>query len=225
MDTQQHILLHTVYEALEDSGYVPNASRPETIGCYIGVATGDYIQNLSDEIDVYYSTGESTAGFHLRCGPSIVVDTACSSSNVALYQGARALMNGDCDAALVGGVNTVSSPDMFLGLDRGHFLSPTGQCKAFDVSPDGYSQSEGCGIFVLKRLRDPISENDNILGIIRGIEVNQSGLAHSITYPHAATQATLFRKVLDTSGIDASRVNAHRPGTRTRCKACAVCSL
>ncbi|KAF8196362.1 thiolase-like protein [Mycena galopus ATCC 62051] len=63
-------------------------------------------------------------------GPSIIVNTACSSSNVAVCQGARALMNGDCDSALVGGVNTTSSPDMFLGLDRGHFLSPTGQCSA-----------------------------------------------------------------------------------------------
>lgn len=62
MDPQQRILLHAAYEALEDSGYVPNAtptSRPEMFGCYIGVATGDYIQNLRDEIDVYYSTGES----------------------------------------------------------------------------------------------------------------------------------------------------------------------
>ena len=49
-------------------------------------------------------------------GPSIVVDTACSSSNVALYQGARALMNRDCNAALVGGVNIVASPDVRYNL-------------------------------------------------------------------------------------------------------------
>ncbi|KAJ7712367.1 putative polyketide synthase [Mycena metata] len=227
MDPQQRILLHAAYEALEDSGYVPNAtptSRPEMLGCYIGVATGDYVQNLRDEIDVYYSTGTLRAFLSGRIsfamqlsGPSIVVDTACSSSNVALYQGARALLNGDCDAALVGGVNIVSSPDMFLGLDRGHFLSPTGQCKAFDASADGYSRSEGCGVFILKRLRDAMAENDNVLGVIRGVEVNQSGLAHSITYPHAATQAALFRKVLENSGIEPSRVNvveAHGTGTQ-----------
>ena len=45
-------------------------------------------------------------------GPSMVVDTACSSSTVAIYHGARALMNGDCDACLVGGVNVISSPDV-----------------------------------------------------------------------------------------------------------------
>ena len=61
MDPQIRILLHTAYEALEDSGYVPNASRssnPETFGCYVGAATGDYVQNLRNNIDVYYSTGK-----------------------------------------------------------------------------------------------------------------------------------------------------------------------
>ncbi|KAJ7051783.1 putative polyketide synthase [Mycena amicta] len=227
MDPQQRILLHAAYEALEDAGYVPNATksfRPESFGTYIGVATADYVQNLKDDVDVYYSTGTLRAFLSGRIsfamqlsGPSMVVDTACSSSNVALYLGARALMNGDCNAALVGGVNTISSPDMFLGLDRGHFLSPTGQCKAFDASADGYSRAEGCGLFVLKRLVDAEAEHDQILGVIRGVEVNQSGIAHSITYPHAGTQAALFRKVLDTSGIDATRVNvveAHGTGTQ-----------
>ena len=45
-------------------------------------------------------------------GPSIVVDTACSSSLVAIHQATRALMNGDCKAALAGGVNVISSPDV-----------------------------------------------------------------------------------------------------------------
>jgi len=106
---------------------------------------------------------------------------------------------------------------MFLGLDRGHFLSSTGQCKAFDVSADGYSRSEGVGMFVLKRLADAVAENDNILGVIRGIEVNQSGLAHSITHPHAPTQANLFRRVLQTADINAHRINvveAHGTGTQ-----------
>ena len=61
MDPQARILLHTAYEALEDAGCVPNATTsfaPETFGCYIGAATADYVQNLRNNIDVYYSTGE-----------------------------------------------------------------------------------------------------------------------------------------------------------------------
>jgi len=60
MDPQQRVLLHTAYEALENAGYVPDASpsfRRETIGCYIGAATHDYVQNLRENIDVYYTTG------------------------------------------------------------------------------------------------------------------------------------------------------------------------
>jgi acyl transferase domain-containing protein len=45
-------------------------------------------------------------------GPSMVVDTACSSSMVAIHQAVRALMNKDCHAALAGGVNVISSPDV-----------------------------------------------------------------------------------------------------------------
>ncbi|KAF8626009.1 hypothetical protein AX17_006732 [Amanita inopinata Kibby_2008] len=227
MDPQQRILLHTAYEALENSGYVPNSSptsKPERFGCYVGAATHDYLHNLRHDIDVYYSTGTLNAFLSGRlsyamglCGPSMVVDTACSSSAVAIYQGSRALMNRDCDAAMVGGVNIISSPDMFLGLDRGHFLSPTGQCKPFDASADGYCRGEGCGMFVLKRLSDAIAENDQIWGVIRGIEVNQSGLAHSITHPHAPTQSALFKQLLENSGIEPHRVNvieAHGTGTQ-----------
>jgi len=60
MDPQMRILLHTAYEALEDSGYVSNASKsfnPATFGCYVGAATGDYVWNLRNNIDVYYSIG------------------------------------------------------------------------------------------------------------------------------------------------------------------------
>ena len=106
---------------------------------------------------------------------------------------------------------------MFIGLDRGRFLSPSGQCKPFDASADGYCRGEGCGVFVLKRLSDAIDENDRILGVIRGIEVNQSGKAQSITHPHVPTQAALFKQLLSNSGVDATSVGvveAHGTGTQ-----------
>ncbi|KAF8836384.1 putative polyketide synthase [Paxillus ammoniavirescens] len=237
MDPQQRILLHTAYEALENAGYVPDATpsfRRETFGCYIGAATHDYADNLRNDIDIHYSTGTLKAFLSGRIsyfmqfgGPSIVVDTACSSSIVAIYQACRALMNKDCNAALAGGVNVMSSPDMFIGLERGHFLNTSGQCKSFDASADGYSRSEGCCVFVLKRLCDAVAENDNILGIIRGVEVNQSGLAHSITHPHSPTQSDLLRKLLRSCAIQASCVSvveAHGTGTQAG-DSCEVASI
>jgi len=61
MDPQQKLLLQGAVRALDDAGYVPNASpsfQSESMGCYIGVATQDYVQNLERDVDVYYSTGK-----------------------------------------------------------------------------------------------------------------------------------------------------------------------
>lgn len=70
-------------------------------------------------------------------------------------------------------------------------------------------------MFVLKRLSDAVAENDNILGVIRGIEVNQSANAESITQPHIPTQVSLFEKLVTKAGVkttDISVVEAHGTG-------------
>lgn len=62
MDPQQRILLQTSQIALENAGYVANStpsSQTTSMGCYVGLATGDYTENLRDSIDVYYSPGKS----------------------------------------------------------------------------------------------------------------------------------------------------------------------
>lgn len=56
-------------------------------------------------------------------GPSIATDTACSSSLVSIYHACRALQSGDCTAAIAGGVNTISSPDVRLSPN-----TPTCRC-------------------------------------------------------------------------------------------------
>lgn len=176
----------------------------------------------------------------------MVIDTACSSSMAALYQACMALKSGQCTAALAGGVNTITSPyvsttliarnqdesrtrsgcydlslltskQMFSGLSRAHFLSPTGQCKPFDESADGYCRSEGCGVVVLKKLSDAVKEGDHIYGVIRGIGVNQCGTSKSITHPDWETQAALARAVLKSSRTSSHTINvveAHGTGTQ-----------
>lgn len=68
MDPQQKLLLQGAVRALDDAGYVPDMSpsfKSESMGCYIGVATQDYAQNLASEIDVYYSTGKYYEAIHV----------------------------------------------------------------------------------------------------------------------------------------------------------------
>ncbi|ROT35234.1 phenolpthiocerol synthesis polyketide synthase ppsA [Sodiomyces alkalinus F11] len=187
MDPQQRLLLHAAVEALDDAGYSPGATATfnrDTFGVYVGVATGDYVDNLRDEIDVYYSPGTL-----------------------------RAFLSGRISYAL--GFEGPSM--MYLGLSRAHFLSPTGQCKPFDKSADGYCRAEGCGLVVLKKLSDARKEGDHIYGVIRGIGVNQCGNAKSITHPDHTTQASLFTKVLNNSGLSPHSIDvveAHGTGTQ-----------
>ncbi|KAI9656849.1 MAG: Type I Iterative PKS [Bathelium mastoideum] len=227
MDPQQRVMLQTAFRALENAGYVPDSTPSndrETFGCWIGNATLDYPANMKDDIDVYYSPGTLRAFQSARIsyifgwsGPSITLDTACSSSVVALHQAARSIIAGDCRAALVGAVNTITSPDMYLGLDRAHFLSPSGQCKAFDASADGYCRAEGCGAFVIKRVSDAIADGDRIHAIVKAVEINQSGNTHSITHPHVPTQEELFKHMFRKTRVNPHMITAvelHGTGTQ-----------
>jgi acyl transferase domain-containing protein len=106
---------------------------------------------------------------------------------------------------------------MHLGLARAGFLSPSGQCKSFDRDADGYARAEGCGLFVLKRLKDAVDDNDRIHGVIKAAEINQCGNARSITHPHLETQVKLFETLLAKARLgpeSISVVETHGTGTQ-----------
>ncbi|KAJ5758156.1 type I iterative polyketide synthase [Penicillium nucicola] len=206
MDPQQRVMIQTAYRALEDAGYVPDSTPSfsrKTFGCFIGNATLDYTDNLRDNIDVYYSP-EWTDILRLQM-------------EWAIYDFRHGLFLVDGSHSSSSTSNPSWGLPMYLGLDRAHFLSPTGQCKPFDDSADGYCRSEGCAAFVIKKLGDAISEGDRILGVIRGTEINQSGNAHSITHPHSPTQEDLFQSLLKKTQINPHQitvVETHGTGTQ-----------
>lgn len=89
MDPQQRLLLRGAYNALENAGYVPYASptfNPKTFASYIGVAANDYVLNLRNNIDVYYSTGKFSYLCHvLRVKTSRVVQELYTHFSAARY--------------------------------------------------------------------------------------------------------------------------------------------
>lgn len=95
----------------------------------------------------------------------------------------------------------MTNPDNFAGLDRGHFLSPSGNCKTFDDNADGYCRADGIGTVVLKRLSDAIADGDPIFGVVLGAYTNHSAEAISITRPLADAQEYIFKKLLNETGV------------------------
>ena len=225
-DPQQRILLEVVYEALESAGYFGPNSNPETddYGCYIGAVMNNYYDNVSCHPPTAYATLGTSRCFLSGCmshyfgwtGPSLTIDTACSSSLVAINTACRAIWSGECSRAIAGGTNVFTSPFDYQNLRAAGFLSPSGQCKPFDASADGYCRGEGVGVVVLKPLTAAMQENDNILGVIVGSAANQNQNYSHITVPHSGSQVQLYRKVMELAGIEpesVSYVEAHGTGT------------
>ena len=189
-DPGQRLAITTAYEALEMAGFVPDrtpSSQRNRVGCFYGMTSDDWREvNSGQDIDTYFIPGGNRAftpgriNYHFKfSGPSYSVDTACSSSFAAIHTACNSLWRGDCDTAVAGGTNILTNPDNFAGLDRGHFLSTTGNCNTFDDDANGYCRADAVGTVILKRLEDAKADRDPIYGVILGAFTNHSAEADS----------------------------------------------
>ncbi|KAI1417950.1 polyketide synthase [Hypoxylon sp. FL1857] len=230
MDPQQKILLEVVYESIESAGYSLNFLRGSSTGVFIGQMTNDYYDIVMRDVDSagqYTSTGISRAIMANRVsyffdwrGPSMNIDTACSSSLVALHQAVQSLRSGESQLAVVGGVNLILGPEMFIYESKLHMLSPSGRCKMWDSKADGYARGEGFAVVVLKTLKQAIADNDGIECVIRGTGINQDGQTQGLTVPSATAQTQLIQSTYQKCGLDYSNpqdrcqyFEAHGTGT------------
>ncbi|KAK8912128.1 polyketide synthase [Metarhizium anisopliae BRIP 53293] len=227
-DPGQRLALATAYEALEAAGVVADrtpSTQRDRVGVFYGMTSDDYREvSCGQNVDTYFIPGGNRAFtpgkinyFFKYSGPSVSVDTACSSSLAAIHLACNSIWRNECDTAIAGGTNVMSNPDSFVGLDRGYFLSRTGNCHTFDDEADGYCRADAVGTVILKRLEDAIADHDPILGVISGALTNHSADAVSITRPHSGAQEEIFSKLLTESGVhphQVSYIEMHGTGTQ-----------
>ncbi len=228
LDPQQRLLLEVSWEALENAGQAPDRLRGSRTGVFVGVSSRDYVRahvysGDPERVDEYALTGTAFSTFPGRLsyfydfrGPSMTVDTSCSSSLVTLHLAVQSLRNNESDMALAGGVNVILSPELHIAFSRLQALSPSGRCRAFDESADGYVRGEGCGFVVLRRLSDAKRDGENILAVVRGSAVNQDGRSNGLTAPNAPAQRDVILQALEDAGLapdDVDYVEAHGTGT------------
>ncbi len=224
IDPQQRMLLEVSWEALERAGWP--ADKIGDTGLFIGWMHNDYQNESSDSLlnlNPYIATGSAGSflsgrlsyylGLH---GPSVAIDTACSSSLVALHLACQSLHRGECERALVGGVNAIVSPTTNILTCKLKALSPVGHSRAFDAQADGYLRGEGCGVVTLRRLADARRDGDHVMAVIRGSAIGHNGFSSGLTVPNPLAQERVIRDALQRAGLDPARVDyleAHGTGT------------
>jgi acyl transferase domain-containing protein len=228
LDPQQRLLLEVGWRALEDSGIVTDPDNGRPIGVFVAISTTDYHgaklwQPGLTAIDPFTATGASFAAAAGRLsysfgfnGPCLAIDTACSSSLVAFHTACQSLRLGECEAALVAGVNALLTPNLFVCLSKMGLMSRDGLCKTFDADGNGYVRAEGCGALVLRKYGQAVRNGERILAVCLGSAVNQDGRSNGLTAPSGVAQERVIGQALARAGLefgDVDYVEAHGTGT------------
>ncbi|AJQ26211.1 amino acid adenylation domain-containing protein [Pelosinus fermentans] len=227
MDPQQRLLMTYAWKAIEDAGYSAQSLSGTQTGIFVGTANcSGYsgLVSLSNTVIEGYSAtgtlpsvGPNRMSYFLNIhGPSEPIETACSSSLIAIHRAVAAIENGACEMAIVGGINTMVTPENHISFNKAGMLSEDGRCKTFSDQANGYVRGEGVGMLFLKKLKDAETDGDHIYGIVKGTAENHGGHANSLTAPNPKAQAKLLETAYTKAGIDprtVTYIEAHGTGT------------
>ena len=145
-------------------------------------------------------------------GPALSISTACSSSAKVFASAARAIAAGVCDAAVVGGVDSLCLTTLY-GFHSLNLVSPE-PCRPWDRDRQGINIGEAAGFVLLEPAESAAAEAVEA----RFLGYGESADAHHMSTPHpeglgarAAMEQALGRAGLAPGDID--YVNLHGTGT------------
>jgi len=218
LDPQHRLCLSLVQEM------TANLSLPQSTSVFIGASDTGWSSNNTLPFDNRYllagshlSMTSARISYHFDLnGNSKTIDTSCSSSLVAINEAYQAVLAGESEFAICGGVNLFNDPSKFPQLRRMKMLSPDHQCFTFKNNANGYVRSEGGILFLIASETCIDKYNLDPLVEINGGFVNHDGLSAGITAPSLQSQITLHQNSLRASGLNCSDIGyieCHGTGT------------
>lgn len=145
-------------------------------------------------------------------GPALTISTACSSSAKVFADAAQMIEAGICDAAVVGGVDSLCL--LILHGFNSLELLDTAPCRPNDAMRAGISIGEAAGFALLERAG---SREENVVAMVLGY--GESADAHHMSAPHPeglgaelSMRAALARAGLAPRQVD--YINQHGTGSR-----------
>jgi 3-oxoacyl-[acyl-carrier-protein] synthase-1 len=144
-------------------------------------------------------------------GPAVVLSAACATTAKAFGNAARMIAAGICDAAIVGGADSLCATTLYGFRSLG--LTSQGPCRPFDGARDGISIGEAAG-FALVEKCDSRTSKDAVL--LLGIGESSDAYHMSTPDPEGRGARLAMERALTAAGLvakDIDYINLH--GTAT----------
>ncbi len=194
---------------------VLGTSTSGVLSCENAYAQRDDNGALPDDFDYEHTHDISSLARFVRTalelrGPALVVSTACASSSKSLIDAYHLIASGICDAAIVGGVDSLCGMTLqgFAALD---LISST-PCNPCDERRGGISIGEAAGFALLER-----SSHGEASFSLLGYGATSDGYHMSSPHPGGAGAIGAMREALTSAGLTPDGIdyiNLHGTGTR-----------
>ncbi len=222
---------------LEQDGFVDaiDAARKKygaaRIGVFLGTSTSGILQTELAYRHLDPQTGALPPDFHYAetqnsyslanfvthylglTGPSFVVSSACSSSAKVFANALRMMAAGVCDAAVVGGVDSLCLSTLYGFNSLG--LVSRFPCRPYDAERDGISVGEGAGFVLIEKAN---ANNSPDAMFLLGVGESSDAYHMSTPHPEGVGAKLAMQRALDSAGLNASEIdyiNLHGTATKS----------
>lgn len=202
---------------------------PDRIGIFLGTSTSGILQTehaycrrdpatgkLPAEFDYAkthnsYSLAAFVRTYFRLAGPAFVVSAACATTAKVFASAARMIAAGVCDAAIVGGADTLCATTLY-GFRSLSVVSEE-PCRPFDADRQGISIGEGAGFALLEK---PAAMHDGDAVLLLGVGESSDAYHMSSPHPQGVGARLAMERALAAAGLkatDVDYINLH--GTAT----------
>ncbi|HUX81307.1 MAG TPA: beta-ketoacyl-[acyl-carrier-protein] synthase family protein [Halothiobacillus sp.] len=158
------------------------------------------------------SVAEFTRRYLGLSGPMLSISTACSSSAKVFASAWRLIEAGLCDAAIVGGVDSLCLTTLY-GFSSLELVTP-GPCRPADAARSGISIGEAAGFALLERSKPTDDQGIALLGYGESVDAHHMSTPH----PEGLGARLAMQRALDRAGLtpsDIDYINLHGTASRT----------
>lgn len=234
-DRYQQFACAAAVEAMAQAALPINDENRDRIGITLGTGVGGMRTMVEQEAIVHDgglrrlspfaitmimpngAAGMIAIDYGIR-GPTTTITTACAAGNDAIGHAFRAVRNGELDAIVTGGTESILTSVAIGGFERAGATSSkrSETPQPFDLNRDGLVVGEGAAVLVLESAEHALARGASILAEIVGY--GQTTDAYHITAPpdDGSGAARAIRKALADAGLqpeDVDYISAH--GTAT----------